>query len=102
MVLFNYILASICPQVILSLSFCACLFDLYNLQCTESISHQYDILCLQDRQSTSGQFVVDLINSDAKFCGYVVYKTSTEKGRPESQNASFCDTLKGEDNVDQY
>ncbi|CAK6964318.1 interferon lambda receptor 1 [Scomber scombrus] len=49
---------------------------------------------IQDLESTSGQFVVNLKNNQTKFCGYVVYKPSSERGRPESQNASFCDTLK--------
>lgn len=72
-----------------------------NLQSTNSItSHLYDPLCLQVNKTTSGRFVISLNNNQQEYCGYVYYKTLSEWGRSDSQNASFCATLPGEENAD--
>lgn len=57
--------------------------------------------CLQVNESTTGRFVINLKNNHTEYCGHVVYKPGSYWGRTESENASFCVTLPGEDN-DEY
>lgn len=52
---------------------------------------------LQEYETKTGQFVVNLKNNKTEYCGYVVYKPSIELGRSESENATFCVTLPGEE-----
>lgn len=79
----------------------SCVSDLCFLLGTEPNSyHPYDPLCFQVNETTTGRFAINLKNNQ-EYCGYVVYKTSSEWGRSESENASFCVTLPGEDN-DEY
>lgn len=54
---------------------------------------------VQDKENTVGQFVINLKNNRTEYCGYVVYKPESEWGRSGSENASFCITLPGEDEV---
>lgn len=51
---------------------------------------------LQEYDTKTGQFVVNLKNNKTEYCSYVVYKPSIELGRSESENATFCVTLQGE------
>ncbi|XP_070768709.1 interferon lambda receptor 1 [Enoplosus armatus] len=51
----------------------------------------------QVNKTTTGQFVINLKNNQTEYCGYVVYQPLSEWGRPESENASFCATLPGDD-----
>lgn len=68
-----------------------------NLHWTELIIFDsYDPLCLQVRESTTGQFDISLKYNHTVYCGYVVYKPNSEVGHSGSDNASFCVTLPGE------
>ncbi|XP_023124801.2 interferon lambda receptor 1 [Amphiprion ocellaris] len=45
------------------------------------------------QKSKTKQFIINLKKKQTKYCGNVVYKLSSEWGRPESESASFCVTL---------
>ncbi|CAL1610205.1 unnamed protein product [Knipowitschia caucasica] len=47
---------------------------------------------VQEMETTTGHFEVDLKDSQAEHCGYVVYKPGVEWGRPVSEKADFCVT----------
>lgn len=46
-----------------------------------------------DNETTNGRFVINLKNNKTKYCGHVVYRPFSERGRKVSENASFCVTL---------
>ncbi|XP_076593888.1 interferon lambda receptor 1 [Chaetodon auriga] len=50
----------------------------------------------QVNETKTGQFVINLKNNRTEYCGYVVYKPNYKWGRSESENASFCVTLRGD------
>ncbi|XP_068995013.1 interferon lambda receptor 1 [Embiotoca jacksoni] len=47
----------------------------------------------QVKENRAGQFVINLKNDQTEYCGYVVYKLSSEWGRSGSEMAFFCATL---------
>ncbi|KAM7383118.1 hypothetical protein PAMP_002800 [Pampus punctatissimus] len=50
----------------------------------------------QVNKNKSSKFVINLKNNQTEYCGHVVYKPTAEWGRPESEKASFCVTLPGD------
>ncbi|XP_028986160.1 interferon lambda receptor 1 [Betta splendens] len=46
------------------------------------------------KTNTNPQFVIDLKENEAEYCGHVVYNTLSEWGRSQSQKASFCHSVK--------
>ncbi|CAJ1062753.1 interferon lambda receptor 1 [Xyrichtys novacula] len=47
-------------------------------------------------ESKTGRFVINLKNNQTEYCGYVVYKPSSEWGRSPSEKAFFCAKLQGD------
>ncbi len=71
------------------------------MQTTNPINYHFDPLCFQKYEisgNETGQFDINLKNNGTRYCGHVIYKPHIGYGHKESENASFCVTLPGEDN----
>lgn len=62
----------------------------------QSTSFDFFCVCLQVATNTTGQFILNLKNSNTKYCGHVFYRPIAKWGRSPSEKASFCIELPGE------